>query len=1095
MAALRKPSLQRITTRLHHEHLRRNVASAGLRNGWGRRLLAFVRRHWRVSLLMAIALYGVVGTITALVPPTDYGPQIPGDLTDYFRDLQTINLALLGAQATLLGLVYPLVIALVGMLFETRSSTGHRLQIYFSETEAAPVGGLALAYIAFVALQSLLYAQLELKVVGAITVLNVLWFAVNLLGLAFFVLRSLDFVQPTRRVRLTRSYIANVAWRDQLRSLMLANRWVNAATYKYLPQDPEDSEFTITPFISDKDLVSRDFSRPRRLIDIRFGVLSVALKARAKRALAEDKEIRTTLAGWPDQDYASRAVLVRGVGETNWSERRLFLAAFRFGPVSHRDPIPTTEGLLAEGAADLVSLFDAGRLDDFKARLRELLEQHGLYYQLAQTPQDPGDTPFNYGAMDSGFQTLAMEWVRAYIPLLDRLAEQLSSDPKFLDSAASLAARLQRRVGGAPHEATRALFFPTMYLVRGLLLNATRARVLTSESPPEPTFTFAGPKGDAYARAWQDVVGGWETFADALAPLATNKPAPWPRIRAMAPGLARHLRDTAMMVAVVAQSGETTAIRWTVDLMLKWDERVRRVWPTSGQSWAVERALPTLALTSREWEAVPASLYRHGDRPAEPIDVFDAAIENAWRDTLLVLVCSLIGRSVSPSPGVMNDGAAMAACALFQNREFDTGASYHPRSAPLVTEEILRSILRLVGEAGNDDAAYGRSIEELAEQISRLEGPNYISGRVYGWSGEASLWGQNTTHGLLIAASLNTPSPGRTGKIGVSGTIRTLLLPSSDEARRAIIRHLEGIRDALPHIDRVHGAGIASALTASAIDVPEFEARLERVREWLDYCLAIIQAAREQVLLSAPVDKAALRAISDAAQSRGFSKEAGAFPVSAFAAVDRSSDALKPMVYRQTHVRRGAYVSPPMDDRMGSEGEWWAHELVGRVGEIVLLDVLETSNPSRRSPRSAATYWKALSEALEAVRSTGQSPVVIRPHRQDPKCLWDWTHGHGDRPSDFAFVRQPNGDDSYDFHLNGTPVYSSRAANGATWVFGLERLERLTFRSFGEEGLTTLTLDPDAASPWSASLRLEWGRKVRLSDGPAFRITHPKPSS
>lgn len=270
LAALRKPSLQRITTRLHREHLRRNVASAGLRHGSGRRMLAFVRRHWRVSLLVAIALYGVVGTITALVPPTDYGPQIPGDLADYFRDLQTINLALLGAQATLLGLVYPLVIALVGMLFETRSSTGHRLQIYFSETEAASVGGLALTYIAFVALQSLLYAQLELKVVGAITVLNVIWFAINLLGLAFFVLRSLDFIQPTRRVRLTRSYIANIAWRDQLRGLMLANRWVNAARYKYLPEDAAESEFTITPFISDADLVAREFSSPRRLRDIRF---------------------------------------------------------------------------------------------------------------------------------------------------------------------------------------------------------------------------------------------------------------------------------------------------------------------------------------------------------------------------------------------------------------------------------------------------------------------------------------------------------------------------------------------------------------------------------------------------------------------------------------------------------------------------------------------------------------------------------------------------------------------------------------------------------------------------------------------------------
>ena len=54
-----------------------------------------------------------------------------------------------------------------------------------------------------------------------------------------------------------------------------------------------------------------------------------------------------------------------------------------------------------------------------------------------------------YGAAKAGLlsltESLAMEWVRAYIPLLDRLAERLSSDPKFLESAASLAAYERRR--------------------------------------------------------------------------------------------------------------------------------------------------------------------------------------------------------------------------------------------------------------------------------------------------------------------------------------------------------------------------------------------------------------------------------------------------------------------------------------------------------------------------------------------------------------------------------------------------------------------------------------------------------------------------
>ena len=96
---------------------------------------------------------------------------------------------------------------------------------------------------------------------------------------------------------------------------------------------------------------------------------------------------------------------------------------------------------------------------------------------------------------------------------------------------------------------------------------------------------------------------------------------------------------------------------------------------------------------------------------------------------------------------------------------------------------------------------------------------------------------------------------------------------------------------------------------------------------------------------------------------------------------------------------------------------------------------------------------------------------------------------------DFSFVRQSNADDSYDFHLNDAAVYSSRATNGATWVFGVERLDRLTFQSLGDEGLARLSLEPDTSDVWSGALRLQWGRKIGLSEGPAFRLAHPKTAS
>lgn len=1053
-------------------------------------MLVLVRERPRLSLLAATIAYLLVCGVTAIVPPTAYGPQAPAGLGDYFRDLQTLNLAMLGAQATLLGLVYPLVIALVGMLFETRSSTGHRLQIYFSETEAAPVGLIAMTYIAVVALQALFYAQLPLKVVGAMTVLNVLWFATNLAGLAFFVARSLEFVQPNRRIGLARSYIANTAWKAQLRDLILRNRWVNAAGYGYLPSEQADAGFTITPYIRDTPLIVRAFKRPRQLQDARFGLLAVALRSRANRiGLEEGGDI--VLAAWPGREYSGEAVLVEGTHELTWAERWLFRWAFRFGRPPRAHVIPTTEGLLAEGVTDLVALFDAGRLDDFRARLRELIDQHGLYYQLAEAPEVGEAVPFNYAAMDNG-DTLALNWVRSYIPVLDRISERLSTDHRFFQSAASLASRLQNRAGNAPPTATHALFFPTMFLVRGLLMNATRSRILGGGAIPERTFTVTGPSAVPYGRAWQDIVGGWEEFADALAPIARRKTVVrWDDLQRLSPGLTRHLRDSAMMVAMAAQSGETTAIRWSVDLMLKWDERVRRVWPTSGRGWALERDLPTLDLLGEPWEDVAKRSLRRDDAELEPVDIFDAVMENAWRDTLVVLVCSLISTSRSPSPGVFDDGAALAACALFQNREFDPGASYHPRTTPLETETIFKSILRLVGNGRAEEGGYRHAIEDLAEQIDRLEGPNYIAGRIYGWSGEATIWGHSATHGLILAASLPPAVAGRRSKVVVSSHLEGLLLPSSDESRRDLVRHLETMRSDLPGIERTHGAAIASALTATAIDIADLEERLNRIGDLIDGSLATIRAAREAALQTAPPDEVKLRALSKAAQRQAFSASGGAFPLTRFRAIGSATDDLPSMVLRLS-VRRGAYVAPPMDEGVSNDEDWWAAETVGQVAQTVLLDVLAATGAAKKSPRKPETYWRALTDALEVVRAAGQTPVIIRPFRRSPTCLWDWTFGDGDRPADLSFERREDQDETYDFHLNGAAVYSSRAANGATWVLGLERLERLTFQSFGTAGLSVMDLEADPASLWRGWLRLRWGRKVELSAGPAVRLRHPE---
>ena len=147
---------------------------------------------------------------TLLIQPHHLGLKVPSNVTDYYRDFQNINVGILSAQAALVALVYPLVIALVGLLFEARTTTGGRLSIFFRETEAIATGGSSLALCAFLTVQMPVTAQLPLRTTFAATLLNWIWFIANLFGLGFFLQRSFDFIRPQTRPTLLRRYAVNL---------------------------------------------------------------------------------------------------------------------------------------------------------------------------------------------------------------------------------------------------------------------------------------------------------------------------------------------------------------------------------------------------------------------------------------------------------------------------------------------------------------------------------------------------------------------------------------------------------------------------------------------------------------------------------------------------------------------------------------------------------------------------------------------------------------------------------------------------------------------------------------------------------------------
>lgn len=1088
------PWLSRIASDHVRSHLDRNPASRLLRYGPARRTLATAARHPALCSILLALIYGAALAAAWLIPTLPWGPQTPNGVGDYFRDFQTINLALMGAQATLLGLVYPLVIALVSLLLQETAARGARLNVYFKETEATVVGATALLFVAVVSAQSVFYGQAPVRVVAAITVVNILWFIGNLGGLAFFVLSSLEFVRPTGRHRMMESYIANTAWPAQFLATVRANRLLGAQSYGYIDQPVEAGAVgVINPYEFDPPVLRRTLAGPLTLADVAFGRLNAVLRSQRRGASHGRTPAALTFSPSIDTDYPAGAVaLARGSGTLCFAEKVLLNRAFRFTRTRRKDDGSLTQDLLTELVASAHAQFEAGSFEGFEVRVDEAVQLHVRLYELGANPRLPHDDPFNYASIEEGWDTLGMSWVAAYRALLQRAGDRIDREPRFFEKLIHIPARLHRRVRRvAPSEARRALFHLAAVPVLALLDRAgqEKADAAPIGAAAPAVFDFRGAAGEKYKRFWISYVGGWEGFGEALGSLGRNEGEPhaWDDLRGVATELFRHLSDTALLTVRAAQIGETQAIGWTADMLVKWRSRTIRRLAEDRGGWALHRPLLTLAHARMTWaeiEAAPLSLH---DEPKVPSGVFGALMDNVWFDAVVMTLANLLAKCPEQVAGVMPDsGAGRAALALYHGRTFDRDGSTLPQIRPMELAALLRSLLRRADRA----TGYGADIDGISERIERLDGPNYVSGRVYGWSGGGSSGAFADPQVLLLAATVALPAGRRRAAFDIGDDTRRLLLPEGDEGRRRMLDHLRDFLRRAEEADRPRASALLTMLLERPVDIAETEARMAVVQEILNCCLAEIEAARLVVLQDAEVDPDRIAAVEAKIAETAFTPTG--FPLALFQVVERIERPLERFTFRLGGLRRGVYTRPQLEDPYSDGDDYLRQHYTPLVASRVLLDALQAGRFARRSPRTAAGWWRSVKDGLAAVRAAGMTPLIIRGARNEPSWMIDWHYDHtgGSRPADMQLEHRAGQGDGYDFHLNETPVFSDIGAGEFTWIVAREMFARVEFEDFGGGRMVRAELTVDLANPWKAKLAMEWGRSVIIADAPVWRVSH-----
>ena len=1054
-----------------------------------RRAMESVAAHPLWSIGVIAALYAIVSVWTWFAPLP--GPTAPDKVHDYFRDFQAINMALLGVQASFIGLVFPLVIAFVGLLNQGRASFATRLTIYFNESGARLVGVSSLLLCAVIALQLPLSGIVPVRVIAAGTILNLIWLALNIAVLGFFLFRTVAFVQPSQRDPITWFYVANVAWRHELHAQLLENNWGNASDYGYLRAGGKNGQASIycsALWDSDPVLVSRHLRRRNVLDDVRFGVIrpvaSAWLKA-AERA-THSSEVSLAFTVTPGAIYTDEVILARSQEPLGWGGR----VAVRFGFLFRKESrfpteIAETSTLLKEMVAELLALADLRKVEEFGSQLKTVKEFHAFLYLIAQAT----DEDFNFSQLESSWtKSIGQQWASQYRDLQRRTTERLGDEPEFFGRCCYLPADIYAQ---SRDTVTPSALAPLLDVAGNLfhhLMNWALAehKNETGQTPgPGQTFMLAR-LGSAHAGAWRSLVAARERLLDVILRWPKDKSLTWTDLRRHNINTIQHLQLTAEMVGRSAWTGDKLAVLWSVDLLIGWIERAERDWPDQGNTWwALRPQALTLDLFSVEWPEIEALPITTTDTPAAPRDVYAGIFHNAWRDYIIALaaVCINWCREFGA-----NGTAALAARMLLSGQRYDQGASSVREAEPLDTNSILTALLRIVGAGWRFDKSYASRFENLAERLDELRQEPWVSMRIYSTSGGRGFSTLYIEHALALMTATDP-----TGQLVVGDALRRMLVDGDDVPKRRREDYLHALLKALADIDRVECEPILGALLGDPQSTA-FETRLAAVRSLLDQSINVLESHRLQAIRDAEIDPERLREVASAAGKLAFRTATGAFPINVFSSVELLPEELTEFTLRSLDQEKGAFSKPQMAQSVSNEESWWSGTMRDQVANVIWRDVLQSTAFETLIGTSPDEFWSAVKNAANNIRGAGGEPILVISSSMEPRWLheWRWSEfreGYK-RPDDLTIHREDVDEPGYEFSLNDIRVYRSACYRGESYILSRTMFERVCFHDFGDGSPVKVAFESDQSDPWRGTLTVKYQRAVQLGRTQSYRIRH-----
>jgi hypothetical protein len=1038
-----------------------------LRNRWSlaERLVVLGSKHVFIAnlviFLIASACFFLVAEYYTQIQ--NYLPQTLSGLGPLVEFQSTI----FGAQVTLLGLIFPLVIAFIGILLQGKSSNESMWVIYRHNSGFMLVGFSALTLSASFVLLKVYEPWLTHQNQVAASISITAWFLTNLVLSGWFLWKTVAFLSLNSRMTMVVKYVINEVAPSDIKNRLLVHHGLSAINIGLL-LSPKNESLEVNTF-SAKDLensILHQFSNPRRITNVWYRILNLGVWFFSLQAKLQKSEGGLATLSFPfsvDNRFANKFILAKtNCDSVNWISKVLIKIAVRTTtkPVQQQLNVDQVIGALFGQLEDSLKDNNSRLFDSAK---ENLIQFHRDIESSMFFINDNGE-PDNWLLLPKGLwlgQSFLDMFVGESLNIAKEVTRRIQDDSNYYESWCYLYPRLfSPQKNNIPTKIAEK-YIDGHYLIWGKLMSwmggFEKSNNVSDQQIDHAIKHFVG--------SWEH----WNNFIDKAFRSVKSKDFLI---------ASRHLNDSCCMIVYACKYNNNGAATWATDILSHWLElfsnrNIRH------HHYGLSHELITIkALELDCGHSLLKSLTFNND--FSEVEATTIGLRNYWTDLRCLTAAYLLATSHNKNNGYKNLINAL----VYGKRLELSGSISINHSACTRAKDILGVYLRQNG-SWESQSDYQALMEQHLDRLARIEEPEWVSGRIYSSFGTKSeLYLPDFFKVMGIGLTVN--------KFRIDP--KWLEFLKSDSISQT---DLESTISSLKSLKNIEESTIKSVSDHFEIELEESNKKSQFFIISIEEVIIDLESKISEKIINAAIDKNRLLHFGEVSSGSNFTLSDGPTPVTFFDDIDYKDDFNSDLVvknivdYRKIEVSQGIEVN-----RSINEDEWLNDIIYQQIQVTCFQQLLRHNSWKEAEFEDAKSLILRAVEDSQSFKNKNKTPVMFI----GPWAIYSlidsskWKYGREDDKLPFDISVESNKEDEYICHLAGIEVYKLPFIKmDFSILLSKEAFRKINIKRFGDGRYVEATFKTEKDSDLTGTLSLSFGVECEFNTIKCFKYISRNP--